>query len=396
VELTKRRIIIIVLIALLLFSFLTVVFLDEVNFEAPNTAQVVWQKNYGGSEDDRAFYALTNDQGYLVVGSTRSVVENTTMGWAVQFDLEGNTVWNRTYMKGTGTELRYVLNLTDGYLLVGNEYVEGNFANGLVIETDREGNEIWSRTIDSNDFDKIFSAIQVPDGFMLLGATSIDDGHSVGWAVRMDPQGEVLWSKEYLRGAESTIRQGVLAPDGSLICVGYAKVEDYQFLALKIDSSGELVWNQTYGQESSQKAYSIAKAADGFIVVGDKVSLQSDSDAWVIKVGWNGTLLWEKTVGGKDADSASVVSDSVDGNYLVTGFTFSYGKGNRDVWVFKISDQGNVIWSCTIGDSGYQEAYQVLDVGKNKYVVVGWSDPKDKPALIGKAQYDFYIAKLGP
>lgn len=395
-ELTKHRVLLVVFIAILVFSFLAVVFLNGVSLETPNTAQVVWQKNYGGSEDDRAFYALANDQGYLAVGSTKSVVENTTMGWAIQIDSEGNTIWNKTYLKGTGTELRYTLNLTDGYLLVGNEYIESNFANGLVVETDSEGTERWRATIDRNPFDKLFSAIRAPDGFILLGATLTDDGYSVGWAVKIDPHGQVLWNKEYLDGADSTLRQGVLAPDGSYICVGYTKVDDYQFSVLKIDPTGELLWNRTYGQKSSQKAYSITKAADGFIVVGDKVSLQSDSDAWVIKVDWNGSLLWEKTLGGKGADSAAVVSHSEDGNYLVTGFTFSYGKGNRDVWVFEISDQGNVVWNCTVGDSGYQEAYQVLDVGKNECLVVGWSDPPNEPALIGKAQYDFYIAKLSP
>ena len=395
-ELTKRRVLIIVLIALLLFSFLTVVFLSEVYFRGPSTAQVVWQKNYGGSSDDRAFYAIANDQGYLAVGSTKSEVENTTMGWVVQFDSAGNTIWNRTYLKGIGTELRYTLTLTDGYLFVGNVYIDSNFVNGFVIETDRQGNELWSKIIDCHAFDKLFSAIQVPDGFVLLGTTIVDDGYSVGWVVKIDAHGEVLWSKEYLNGAELTIRQGVLTPDSNLICIGYTKGDDYQFSTLKIDPSGELVWNKTYGHESSQKAYSITKATDGFILVGDKVSLQSDSDAWVIKVDWNGTLMWEKTVGGKDADSAAAVSNSEDGNYLVTGFTFSYGKGNRDVWVFKLSDQGNVMWSCTIGDGGYQEAYQVLELGKNECVVVGWSDPPNEPELIGKAQYDFYIAKLSP
>ncbi len=393
---SKHRVILVVFIALLLFSFLMVVFLNGVNLESPNTAQVVWHKNYGGIEDDRAFYALATDQGYLAVGSTKSVVENTTMGWAIQIDPEGNNIWNKTYLKGTGTELRYTLNLTDGYLLVGNEYIEGNFANGLVIETDSEGNELWSTIIDRNDFGKLFSAIQAPDGFILLGTTLADDGYSVGWAVKIDLHGQVLWSKEYLNGADTTIRQGVLAPDGSYICAGYTKVNDYQFLILKIDPTGDLVWNRTYGQESSQKAYSITKTFDGCIVAGDKVSLQSDSDAWVIKVDWDGTMLWERTFGGKDSDSAAAVSSSEDGNYLVTGFTFSYGKGYRDVWLFKISKEGNVIWSCTAGDAGYQEAYQVIDAGKNKYVIVGWSDPPSEPALIGKAQYDFYIAKLDP
>jgi hypothetical protein len=54
------------------------------------------------------------------------------------------------------------------------------------------------------------------------------------------------------------------------------------------------------------------------------------------------------------------------------------------------------LWSCTQGNSGYQEAYQVLDAGKNQYIMVGWTDPLNEPSLIGKARYDFYVVKISP
>jgi hypothetical protein len=378
----------------ILFSFFSVAHLNEVN---SLTSQVVWQKTYGGSEDDRAFYAIDNSEGYLVIGSTKSSSENTTLGWAIQIDSEGNTIWNKTYLTGIGTELRCALNLTDGYLLVGNEYLKGNVINGFVTKTDNEGNVVWRTTFDNKNVDKLFSAIQAPDGFILLGSTFNNENNiSVAWAVKLDLDGQILWNNDYLKGTESTIRQGILAPDGSYICAGYTKSSDYQFLVLKIDPTGKLVWNQTYGQESSQKAYSITEVNDGCVIVGDKVSLTSDSDAWVIKIDWNGILMWERTIGGKDADSAAVVSSLEDGNYLVSGFTFSYGEGNRDVWLFKISNAGDVVWSCTVGDRGYQEAYQVFDAGKNQYMIFGWTDPPKEPELIGKAQYDFYVAKINP
>ena len=114
----------------------------------------------------------------------------------------------------------------------------------------------------------------------------------------------------------------------------------------------------------------------------------------MVKVDFNGNMLWAKTVGGKNADSPSCITPSKDGGYLVGGFTFSFGAGNRDFWLFKIDDSGQVFWSCTQGDAGYQEAYSVIEAGKNQYVMVGWTDPPGQPALIGKARYDFYIVKL--
>ena len=81
---------------------------------------------------------------------------------------------------------------------------------------------------------------------------------------------------------------------------------------------------------------------------------------------------------------------------MIAGFTFSWGAGNRDFWLFKLNDVGQILWSCTQGDAGYQEAYNVIQIGANKYVMVGWTDPPGQPNLISKAQYDFYIVELTP
>jgi hypothetical protein len=396
-ELPKYKGIVIFVIAILIFSFFTVIRLNEGNSKAPLEAQVVWQKTYGGFEDDRAFYAIASSRGYLVIGSAKSGSENATLGWAIQIDQEGNVIWNKTYVQGLGTELRYGLKLTDGYLLVGNQYLEGNDINGFVIKINDEGTILWNRTIGGNNTNKLFSAIQSTDGFVLIGLTyPSKSNNSIAWIVKIDLNGNILWNNEYLTGTNSAIRQGILAPDGNYIIAGYTETDVYRFLAIKIDQTGNLMWNSTYGQENSQKAYSITNANDGCIIVGDKVSPQSDSDAWVIKLDWNGTMMWDRTLGGKYADSAAVISNSEDGKYLISGFTFSYGNGNRDICLYKISSNGDVLWSCTNGDPGYQEAYKILDAGKNQYLVVGWTDPPKEPSLIGKAQYDFYVAKLSP
>jgi len=73
--------------------------------------------------------------------------------------------------------------------------------------------------------------------------------------------------------------------------------------------------------------------------------------------------------------------------YLVGGFTFSFGSGERDFWLFKVDDSGNIPWSCTVGRSGYEEAYAVLKVAENEYVIAGWTNS------IGQGSYDFYVVK---
>ena len=127
---------------------------------------------------------------------------------------------------------------------------------------------------------------------------------------------------------------------------------NYDFLLMQIDPNGNMIWNETYGGTGSQEASAMTKASDGYVIVGDTQSPNSNIHAWVVKVDWNGTMLWAKTVGGKNADSPYCITPSEDGGYLVGGFTFSFGAVNRDFWLFKIDDSGQVTWSCIIPKNG--------------------------------------------
>ncbi len=361
-------------------------------------ATVIWQKTYGGSADNRAFYALPTADGYLVVGSTESIVANTTVGWVLRLDSNGNAIWNKTFLEGSGTEIRYAINLNDSFLLVGNEFLPTGAVNGYVAKIDSQGNLLWKIVIGNDEVDKLFSAIATQDGFVLLGSSSYDtNGDSHATVIKIDLQGNIIWNKIYGNATDTVARTGVLAPDGAYMVAGFTDPRgegNYDFLLLKIDSAGNLIWNKTYGGTGTEEAHSMTKASDGYVIVGDTQSAGTDIHALVIKVDFNGNVLWSKTIGGKNADSPAYVTSSSDGGYLVAGFTFSFGAGNRDFWLFKISDSGQVLWSCTQGDAGYQEAYSVIETGKNQYVMAGWTDPPGQPNLIGKAQYDFYIVKI--
>jgi hypothetical protein len=361
-------------------------------------ANVMWAKTYGGAADDRAFYALPTNDGYLVVGSSKSTVANTTVGLVLKINENGDADWNKTFLEGWGTELRYAVNLTDGYLLVGNEFFASGQVSGYVARIDNQGDLRWMKILNEGSTGKLLSGIAANDGFVVFGLSSQSiGGVSSVWAVKLDISGNVVWSRTYGGSADSAARSGVLMQNGDYLMAGYSESKgdrNYDFCLLELNSSGDIVWNNTFGGEGSQKAYSIAKVDGGYVVVGDIQLPNSATDAWVLKVDIAGNVLWNKSVGGKDADSAAYVTASKDGGYLVAGFTFSFGGGNRDFWLFKISDSGEVLWSCTQGDKGFQEAYTVMESGNNAYVMVGWTDPLGQSALIGKATYDFSTVKL--
>ena len=150
-----------------------------------------------------------------------------------------------------------------------------------------------------------------------------------------------------------------------------------------------MVWSKSFGGVQSDMAYAVASAVDGCLVVGDTHSSGAgDSDALVMKISSDGSLVWQKTFGGADFDAPTCVAVAQDGGFLVGGTTFSFGNGVRDFWLFKVGVEGEVLWSCTVGRGGYEEAYGVVDVGGGDLVLAGWTNS------LGLGRYSFYVVKV--
>jgi hypothetical protein len=355
-------------------------------------ANVLWEKTYGGAGDDRAFYAATVADGFVVVGSSTSFQPDKTIAWVLKLDQDGNVLWNQTFLEGAGSEFRFVLCLDDGFLLVGNVFLPSGDTDGYVVRIDDNGNSVWNITLGGEDLDKLFSAVETQDGFVLVGLTYSFGNDSEVWIVKIDGSGGEVWNKTYGGALEDAGRAIVATEDNRFVVAGYTNSignGDYDFFLLKIDTSGDIMWNKTYGGTQSDKAYATAETQGGVIVVGDTRSKGAgDNDGWVVKVDLDGNLVWDKTVGGEGFDMPTCVTVSNFGGFLVGGFTFSFGKGERDFWLFKIDDAGNVPWSCTVGRSEFEEAYAALETAENEFVMAGWTNS------IGQGHYDFYVVKV--
>jgi hypothetical protein len=355
-------------------------------------AEVVWERTYGGTGDDRAFYAVSVGDGFVVVGSSKSFHQDAPVAWVLRLDSEGNMLWNRTFLEGDGSEFRSVLRLDDGFLLVGNVFLSSGNIDGYVVRVDDEGKARWSITLGGEAEDKLFSAVETQDGFVLSGLTYSFGGGSDVWVVKIDGDGNEVWGENYGGAMYDVGRATALLEDSHYVVAGYTNSMgngDHDFLVLKIDTSGNLVWNKTYGGMESDKAYAVTETTGGCVVAGDTRSKgDGETDAWIIKVDANGNLVWDKAVGGGGFDMPTCITAANEG-FLAGGFTFSFGNGERDFWLFKIDDAGNVSWSCTVGKTEFEEAYAALEVGENEFVMAGWTNS------IGQGHYDFYVVKLG-
>ncbi len=393
----KNQLFIAIVIVLVVISLVIVTAaIKPAQLQVAQGAELNWEKTFGGTGDDRAFYVANAEGNFVVVGSSASFVQDKTVACIVMLDCEGSQLWNRTFLAGSGSEFRYVAPVVDGFLVVGNVFYASGYEDGLVVKFDTQGNVVWNTTLRANDgINKLFSGAVDGADLVVCGLTqfSSDASSSQAWVVKLNQNGNPLWNTTTNQPTECTARGITVTQDHSYMTAGYTNINgrgNYDFFAVKFDQQGELLWNRAYGGNQSDKAYAITASGSSCVIAGDTRSKGAgDCDVCVIKIDLNGEQIWGQTAGGKDFDSPSYIATSPNGGFIVAGTTFSFGNGYRDFWLLKLDESGNVAWTCTVGRSNYEEAYAAVYDGDGGYVVAGWTN-----SVGAGGRYDFYVVDL--
>jgi hypothetical protein len=133
---------------------------------------------------------------------------------------------------------------------------------------------------------------------------------------------------------------------GGTVSFGAGSVD---FLLIKTDANGNIIWAKTYGGTYGDYAYSVQQTSDGgYIVAGYTDSFGAGSgDIFLIKTDANGNIIWAKTYGGGKYEEAYSVQQASDGGYIVAGATYSFSVGSWDIFLIKTDANGNM-GSCSI------------------------------------------------
>ena len=110
-------------------------------------------------------------------------------------------------------------------------------------------------------------------------------------------------------------------------------------------------WARTIGGSGWEGITSIQRTADGgYVLAGGTSSFGAGgTDFWCVKLDASGNVIWQKTYGGSETDQAIAVQATADGGYILAGNTDSFGAGDMDVWYVKLDASGNVLWQKTYG-----------------------------------------------
>ena len=356
-----------------------------------------WEQTYGGDGSDKGrSVQQTTDGGYIVTGFTNSFGNGFNDVYLIKTDENGNELWSKTFGGDGSDQGRSVQQTTDGgYIVTG---FTNSFGNGerdvYLIKTDENGIEEWTKTFGDEDSYFGRSVQQTTDGgYIITGYTeSIGNGGYDVYLIKTDENGNELWSQTFGGEGDDLSFSVQQTTDGGYIVTGFTNSfgnGNSDVYLIKTDGNGTKLWSQTFGGESHEEGYSVQQTTDGgYIISGRTESFGNGNiDIYLIKIDENGNEQWSQTYGGSYNEIGYSFQQTTDGGYIITGWTDSFGNGNKDVYLIKTDENGNEQWSQNYGGSYNEIGYSVQQTTDGGYIITGNNES------IGNGQDDVYLIK---
>ena len=286
---------------------------------------ILWETNLGGTDFDLPFQVCeTYDSGFVIVGTSRSSDGNVSNNygnsdyWIAKVDSAGNLLWEKNYGGSDNEEARAVIELSNNFIVVAgfSGSSDGDISSPKgnqdfwVLMLNNFGNMIWEKSYGGASSDIATAMIEDINGNILVlgetasvnGDVSFNHGATDFWLIQIDLDGTLLWEKSY-GGTDQEVGTSIAQTiDSGFVMAGRSKSNDgdvssnqggEDFWVVKIDQVGTLEWEKAMGGSLNDGAQSVIATADtGYVISGYTESSNGDisgtnngiADCWVVKL----------------------------------------------------------------------------------------------------------------
>lgn len=263
----------------------------------------------------------------------------------------------------------------------------------LAVSADTAPRADWVRDLGGNREEIFYDVIQTSDGgYAAAGMTRGMSNTEDVYVVKLSASGDVEWEQNYGGAKVDYARSIRQTSDGGYILGGGTRsfnvgVVDYYII--KLDSSGNILWEKLYGSSQTDICEAIIQTSDGgYMAAGQSWLNILDGNAYILKLDSSGDKEWDKSIGGGLEDGAYDIQQTSDNGYIFAGYTRSNGDGSYDIYVVKTDSSGNIKWTSDFGGNNDDQAYSLIQ-HRDGYVVAGHS--KSNSVL---SNSDIYVVKL--
>jgi len=303
----------------------------------------IWTKAIGGKEDDYGECIIeTNDYGFLIVGSTESYGNGGPDIFLVKTDSLGDIIWFQTY-GGHRYDRGYWVEQTnnEGFIIAGwtESYGAGDL-DAWIIKTDPLGKQVWSKTIGGIGYD-LAECVLVTDNdeYLITGKITNNGGESDFLLCKLNSSGDLIWEKTYGKSFSDWANRVCKLHDNSYALVGYTETREkgpLELYIVKVDSVGDTIWTRSIYNQISMTGEDVLELSNGSLLV---IADHNTDNSSLLNLSLNGEKNWAKTLEGANAHS---FVEKPDGGLVIVGTTYTYGAGWEDIFMYNTNSQGEL------------------------------------------------------
>ncbi len=308
------------------------------------SGNIVWADTIDNGDDDFAYSVAIDRNNYIYAGGRTYNGANSDF-LLIKYDSLGNIVWTKTLDNG-GSDAIYDIAIDDS----NNVYVTGYTDIGanrdyLTVKYTSQGNVVWVDTFDNSEQDfGTGIAVDENNNVYIVGysyLSDINDDYDF-FTIKYDRYGNVVWVDTFKSSGRDYSSAIAVDHRGNVYIVGGIGLGSGRaYITIKYDSLGNIVWADTIGLGYQDFAMNVCvDTENNLYVTGSVRNFSNNYDFLTVKYDTLGNIVWADTLDlGHDEQAHGITLDD-NGNIYVAGTYATYY--NMDMLVVKYVPESEV------------------------------------------------------
>jgi hypothetical protein len=355
-----------------------IIFISTYSF----SQSVNWSKTFGGKYSEQLNCVTKTSNGFLIAGYCTDEDLSVQHLYYILTDADGNPVWEK---RESSSISEFIIDCTtdsknEMYLLGNSVKSEETGNDALFIKISPKGEILFEKKFPGGSKQTATSFVRNSnDDFFVTGSfENKSDRDKDVWLLKLDKKGQRAWqvfsSNRYNEDAANAI---VITPEEDLVTAGWIQnfqTKNIDFYIIKFNKYGQKIWEKIYGTSDIEIANTIALTKNNeFIVAGIVKPENGKTDALIMKLDKNGNQLWQKKFGGNADDEISSVI-AYNGCYVAIGSTTDIPTNDKQLWMLKISPDGELLGDFTLGNKLPDAGLKVISTENNSFLCAGTTE----------------------
>lgn len=220
----------------------------------------------------------------------------------------------------------------------------------------------------------------------------------------------IKWVKKFAADYSEYVKDMQLNHDNNTVMlvtsdsysdIFYNNVWGRDIYLIEVDGQGNIVNNFAYGDVGNDDASSLQVVCDGYIICGSKSISNNDRDAWIFKINNKGEIQWEIILGGSKTDGVQSIKELSPGLFISTIISSSNdldfehnGENGFYTWFLLFDENGNIIWNNHLENKPDESYFATPLFFDNAIYLTGYAVSPLPSAFGSIEKYDVGVIKL--